>query len=106
MLAVRGLRTEESVAFRAFFSLVQREAAKQGASFFLDFGEEKNLPFQGMELDDLFGWLVPLAEVDEFEEAFNQGQDLSCWDDNTTWCIPTVSDQVLNISFESYDWMV
>lgn len=100
---MKGLRTQDNDQFIKFFQKVQDEAGKRNAVFFLDFGEEKNIKFQDMELDDLFGWLVPLDQVNEFETAFTAFSDLQKWDDLSLWCISTVRNNELDIEFKSFE---
>jgi hypothetical protein len=97
---MRGLRTQENKKFKAFFELVQQEAAKKGCVFFLDFGECQDIPFKEMEIDNLFGWCIPFEKVNDFEEQFLTQETMDGWDSNLCWCIPSIEDDHLQINFE------
>ena len=56
---MQGLRTQENNEFIKFFKLVQDEVKKLNKVFFLDFGQCNDILFSGMEVDSLFGWLIP-----------------------------------------------
>ena len=64
---MRGLRTQESSSFEAFFAVVQAAAAARGCVFFFDTGEGRDFESETMEGEDLWGWLVPKERADEFE---------------------------------------
>lgn len=78
---MRGLRTQESSKFEAFFSIVQDVAGKDGKVFFLDAGDGNEFDNNDMEGENMFGWLVPEDKADKFEEEFQDFADLSEWDD-------------------------
>lgn len=58
-----GLRTQENNEFIKFFELVQAEANKLNKVFFLDFGQCEDVQFNGMEVDSLYGWLIPKKKL-------------------------------------------
>ena len=95
-----GLRTQENNKFIKFFKLVQDEASKANKVFFLDFGECEDIEFKDMEVDSLFGWLIPKEMVDKFKDEFEKEKVLSKWDDYCVWVIPEIKDYKLNIIFE------
>lgn len=95
-----GLRTQENNKFIKFFKLVQDEAGKSNKVFFLDFGECEGIDFMDMEVDSLFGWLIPKEMVDKFKEKFEKEKDLSGWDEYCVWVIPEIKENKLNIVFE------
>ncbi len=95
-----GLRTQENNKFIKFFKLVQDEASKANKVFFLDFGECKDIDFMDMEVDSLFGWLIPKEMVDKFKEKFEKEKDLSGWDDYCVWVITEMKDNKLKILFK------
>lgn len=67
----QGLRTERDSndeAFMRYWQLVQEAAAKQGMVFFLEAGDGNDFELGDVEGADLSGWLVPVAEADEFRE--------------------------------------
>lgn len=95
-----GLRTQESNEFIKFFKLVQDEAKKLNKVFFLDFGQCDDIPFNGMEVDSLFGWLIPNEDVEKFNAEFNKETSLSKWEEYSSWVIPNIEGDKLNIVFE------
>lgn len=52
--------------FDAFMEIVQSEARKKGARFFISSGEGHELITETLECEDLFGWLIPLDREKEF----------------------------------------
>ena len=77
---MQGLRTRENEKFMRFFALVQKEAEKLGKVFFLDFGQCDDIQFKDMEVDTLFGWLIPKENANDFEKVFLNGEILKPWD--------------------------
>ena len=67
---MKGLRTHENAKFNKFFELVQKEAEKRKAVFFLDCGGGNLFENATFECEDLFGWLIPNEQVAEFEKLF------------------------------------
>ncbi|UHR03308.1 hypothetical protein LV469_03170 [Peptoniphilus sp. GNH] len=95
-----GLRTQENNEFIKFFESVQDEANKLNKVFFLDFGQCEDISFNGMEVDSLYGWLIPKEEVETFNKEFIDKSNLSKWDDYCAWAIPSIANGKLNIVFE------
>ncbi|MDU2293819.1 MAG: hypothetical protein ACLVKS_02210 [Peptococcus niger] len=95
-----GLRTQESDEFMRFFKLVQKEAGKLNAVFFADFGQCGDLIFEDMELDRLFGWLIPEERADDFNKEFVSSKVNEKWDVFCMWVIPEIIDGQLKIKFE------
>lgn len=95
-----GLRTQENNEFIKFFESVQDEANKLNKVFFLDFGQCEDISFNGMEVDSLYGWLIPKEEVETFNKEFIDKSNLSKWDDYCAWAIPSIANDKLNIVFE------
>ena len=82
---MRGLRTQEGNEFEKFFQLVQNEADKQGAVFFLECGEGNDFNADGIEGEDLRGWLIPEGQADKFERDWANGEPGDEWEDNIAW---------------------
>lgn len=95
-----GLRTQESDKFINFFSIVQSEANKMGKVFFMDFGQCDDIAFEDMEIDRLFGWLVPENENKIFEKLFITDKVSEKWDKYCTWVTPEIVDGKLKIRFD------
>lgn len=53
-----------------------------------------------MEVDSLFGWLIPNEKVEEFNSKFMKKTNLSKFDEYCAWVIPNIRDNKLNIVFE------
>ncbi|BFT65913.1 hypothetical protein [uncultured Parvimonas sp.] len=94
-----GLRTKESDKFLKFFSKVQEKANLENKVFFLDFGECKDIEFEDMEIDTLFGWLVPKNLSKDFELSFNCGRIEEKWDDFYNTVDFEIKNKSLNIKF-------
>ena len=95
-----GLRTQENNEFIRFFELVQDEANKLNKVFFLDFDQCEDVSFNGMEVDSLYGWLIPKEKVEIFNKEFINKINLSKWNDYCAWVIPNKKKEKLNIVFE------
>lgn len=97
---MQGLRTRENEKFMRFFELVQKEAEKLGKVFFLDFGQCDDIQFKDMEVDTLFGWLIPKENANDFEKVFLNGEILKPWDQYCSWVIPEIVGENIDIQFE------
>lgn len=53
-----------------------------------------------MEVDSLFGWLIPNEKVEEFNSKFMKEINLSKWDEYCAWVIPDIRDDNLDIVFK------
>lgn len=95
-----GLRTFENDSFINYFKLVQAKAYELDKVFFLDFGQCDSYIFANMEVDTLFGWLIPNSKVNQFDEAFMKGEDLSDWNDYNVWVIPDISEKGVELCFD------
>ncbi|MDD7319030.1 MAG: hypothetical protein PUG74_10235 [Prevotellaceae bacterium] len=97
---MQGLRTKENERFIKYFELVQAHANKQNAVFFMDFGQCDDIDFEDMELDCLFGWLIPSDMADNFENIDLSSKVDDKWDDFCVWVTPKVDGSKLSIVFE------
>ena len=83
-----GLRTCESEKFERFFEIVQKEAHKKGAVFFLDSGEGHMFENEDMEYEDLRGWLIPISRANEFAKEYLESfDDPDGWEDYFCWAV-------------------
>ena len=99
-----GLRTQENAKFIGFFKLVQEEANKQDAVFFLDCGQGKTFENNQMECEDLCGWLIPKEKVKEFEPLFVDNSDeVNKFDDFYTSVDFHIEDDTVNVIIENFD---
>lgn len=95
-----GLRTKENNSFKKFFEKVQDKASSLDSVFFLDFGECQDLQVNNMEVDTLFGWLIPNDKVSLFEKEFLSSRKIDdSWDDFCIWVIPEIKDKDVQIKF-------
>lgn len=94
-----GLRTKESDRFLKFFSKVQEKANLEDKVFFLDFGECKDIEFEDMEVDTLFGWLIPKQDSKDFENIFINGKIEDKWNDFYKTIDFDIKNNSLSINF-------
>ncbi|MBQ3055529.1 MAG: hypothetical protein IJC88_05435 [Oscillospiraceae bacterium] len=99
-----GLRTCEDESFVRFFSLVQDKAHEQGCVFFLDCGEGRELRTSKVHGEDLCGWLIPAADVSEFEPSWCLFNDdaLDKWSRYLCFAFWSYNGEVLDIEFRSF----
>jgi len=103
---MRGLRKQESEKFEVFFQLVQEAAAKEGAVFFLDAGEGRDIVTDDLEGEDLTGWLVPEAQAEAFEAAWQESstpEALQAWEDLFLWAEWELQGKMVRIAFKRYE---
>ena len=99
---MRGLRTREESKFVSFFELVEEEANKNNAVFFLDCGEGNDFETVSYSGEDLRGWLIPKNRADAFETQWRTDDDLESWDDYITWALWHDNDSTITIEFKEY----
>ena len=51
----------------------------------MDFGQCDDIAFKDMELDCLFGWLIPSDVADNFENIYLRSKVDDSWDDFCVW---------------------
>ena len=104
---MRGLCTSEGEKFKNFFALVQEEAKKKDAIFFLESGDGRDFEYGDLDCADLFGWLIPAAEADEFEGIWKKNpRDLKAldrWYDVLGFAEWEMGDGKIEIQFNFYD---
>ena len=71
-LIPQGLRMQENKKFLNFWEIVQKEASKHNAVFFLDSGEGNEIETSDINAEDLSGWLVPKNQAEEFDVLFKK----------------------------------
>ena len=100
---MRGLRTQESAKFVAFFEIVQNLASKHRKVFFLDSGLGREVAGAEYEGENMQGWLISMEKADEFEKqflAFKNGEE---WDDFFAFLDWEKVNGDVKIFFEEYD---
>lgn len=99
---MKGLRTQEDAKFERFFALIQEFAEKQGAVFFLDNGDGRDLILDDMEGEDLSGWLIPLSKADEFERTWKENEIIGDeWDEFFVFAV-WKNNGGLKVDFQKY----
>ncbi|MCL2111318.1 MAG: hypothetical protein FWH32_03530 [Clostridiales bacterium] len=82
---MQGLRKPEDKNFENFVGLVQDEAAKKDAVFFVDCEERHERLLGDLDMSDLSGWLIPKGSESEFEPKWKKAGVLDDlphkWDD-------------------------
>ena len=81
MLTIKGLRTQETRKFEAFFRIVQEFANKRNCTFFLEAGDTREFETEKLEGEDLQGWLIPISKEKEFESIWLEDNVTEEWDD-------------------------
>ena len=99
---MRGLIVPEGEKFERFFALVQQEAAKQNAVFFLECGEGHDFYTDEMEGEDLRGWLIPNELADKFEEEWSSSAPGEEWMDYIKWAEWSGSENAPVVKIVSY----
>lgn len=99
---MRGLKTQEGRKFERFFSLIQREAAKKDAVFFLECGEGHDFSTDRMEGEDLRGWLIPIEQADRFEKEWKAGSPGDEWAGRIAWATWSGSESSPTITIERF----
>jgi hypothetical protein len=103
---MRGIKSQKSDRFYRFFQLIQDEAARQNAVFFVFAGEGNDIDLPELEGEDMSGWLIPQDRVAEFEPAWTKDHSMSAleqWSDFFTWAVWEEHGGTVTISFETYD---
>lgn len=99
---MRGLRTQEDLAFKKFFEIVQKSAEKKDAVFFLHAGDGRNFVMSDMEGEDLMGWLVPGYLADQFEQEWIDGHSESAlekWAEFFCWAEWEEAEEGITVKF-------
>ena len=99
---MRGLKTQEGRKFERFFNIVQNEAAKQDAVFFLGCGEGRDFSTNEMEGEDLMGWLMPKSNAAKFELEWEEDNVGERWNNFVRFAIWELRDGELIVTFEKY----
>lgn len=99
---MRGLRKPEGKKFDAFFRLVQHEAEKRNAVFFLDCGEGRDFETDSIEGEDLRGWLIPSEKADTFEKEWLTGNPADEWANEIAWAIWSGSAQKPTVEIKQF----
>lgn len=99
---MKGLKTQESEKFNNFWKIVQAKAASQGKVFFADCGEGRDFTLDNMEGEDMRGWLISEAQVEEFQVEWEKGRVSDKWIDDIYWAEWNIQDGILSIEFNTY----
>ncbi len=99
---MRGLKTQEGHSFLRFFQIVQNEAQRRNAVFFLECGEGNEYFADDIEGEDLRGWLIPEEQADLFEALWEAGTPGDEWADCIVWALWKSPSNTLSITFRNY----
>ena len=68
----------------------------------MDFGQGKEISHQDMILDELFFFFFSMDQAEEFDKTFKtKDQVPASWDDYMGWCLPSIVDGKLKITFDT-----
>lgn len=99
---MRGLRTQENDKFCRYFALVQTEAEKHGAVFFVEAGDGNDYVTDSLECEDLMGWLIPNTKIQEFEPLWRTYRVDDAWTDYFLWAEWYLEDGDIHVRFQDY----
>lgn len=102
---MQGLKKPEGNKFERFFEIVQTQAKKTGAVFFLFSGEGNELETDEMDLMDLSGWLIPEPKAKIFEKEWEQTvrqSDLEKWKSFFTFALWSGKTDSISIDFKDF----
>lgn len=97
-----GLRTQESRKVESFFKIVQAKAAEQDCIFFCDCGEGREFFMDGIEGEDLMGWLIPNQLAEKFEPEWLTNDVSEKWNSYVRFAIWKMQKDQVTITFEEY----
>ena len=95
-----GLRTQETIKFEKFFSIVQAEAEKKGCVFFFDTGDGRDFENDTLEGEDLMGWLIPNDKASDFVKEYESCNVSDDWLDFYKWAVWDNSNDMISIRFK------
>ena len=99
---MQGLRTQENDKFCRYFSMVQAEAKKTDAVFFLQAGDGNDYVTDTLECEDLMGWLIPKDRVQEFEIIWKANKVDDNWTDYFLWAEWYLEEGKVRVRFKQY----
>jgi len=97
---MKGLKTQEKKKFKRFFKIVQREAERQNAVFFLEAGDGREFSTETLDGEDLQGWLIPQDRADEFQKQWINNNFTEDWDDFFGFAIWEKDGETVKIRFD------
>lgn len=92
VLGIKFESTASEAKFVRFFSIVQDAAAKMGKVFFLDAGDGRELITDGVDGEDLSGWLVDKSDIEAFKPGWLAGMVDDRFDDDYAFAEWHVND--------------
>lgn len=72
---MQGLRKPENPEFMKYWGIVQSKANDLQSIYFLDSGEGREYFGDGIEAEDVSGWLIPKDKVTEFTPLWEERSD-------------------------------
>lgn len=86
-----------------FLSFVCDCARDIGKEFFIDSGEGRGIDFDGMDCEDLSGWLIDREQVERFKSTPDDNRYDGEFGDCYVFAIWEIVDEKLTIKFRRYD---
>lgn len=86
-----------------FLDFVHSCAEKIGKLFYLDAGEGRSIDFDGMDCEDLSGWLLSPEQLDEFKETSREDRYVGKFGDSYVFALWKIEGGKLIIDFKPAD---
>ncbi len=103
---MQGLRKQENPEFAKYWEIVQSKANDLQSIYFLDAGEGREYFGDGIEAEDVSGWLIPKNKADEFKLLWDNRSDKLFddeWDEFYVFAEWQVGkDNSLSVEFKRY----
>lgn len=97
-----GLRTQESDDFISYMEIVQSFAKEEHCVFFLDCSEGNERVIDGINCEDLSGWLIPDSLTDEFKYVFESFAIDEKWNKYFRFVFWKLEDASIQIEFKEF----
>ena len=86
-----------------FLDFVQSCAEENGKLFILDAGEGRSIDFDGMDCEDLSGWLISPDMHDEFNATDQKDRFVGTFGDCYVFALWRIEDGKMTIEFKPAD---
>ena len=99
---MRELRTQENKEFEKFFEIIRKKAEETNSIFFCECGEGREFFEDGMEGEDLMGWLIPNELAEQFEPEWRANNVSERWNNFIRFAIWERTGKGVAISFRKF----